>query len=225
MAKRRANRGAGRRAGRGSSPNRRSSSGAGQIIAGLAVVVAILAGGTFVYRHTTGSPGDAAVAPHVGNSGAPLTARTPASSSSVTPAATAANPHREQDRSPVVVPPSPAPASASRLAPFGTSEEVFEGGARLYAANCAGCHGRPGRNAKGPAAAQFWDHGDAAGAHAIAQPVGAIYQATAMGNLVQGMPSYGQRLTDTQLWDVALLLKSAHEDLPEPVLRLLQGGR
>ncbi len=121
--------------------------------------------------------------------------------------------------------PSAIAKSTPRPAPFGTSKEVFEAGARLYAANCAGCHGRPGRNGKGPNAAQFWDRNNGAGSHAIAQPAGALYQSTAVGNLVQGMPSFGQRLTDTQIWDLALLLKSAHDDLPEPVIRLLHAGQ
>jgi mono/diheme cytochrome c family protein len=31
-------------------------------------------------------------------------------------------------------------------APFGTSEDVFEGGAKVYKAQCAGCHGSPGHD-------------------------------------------------------------------------------
>jgi mono/diheme cytochrome c family protein len=31
-------------------------------------------------------------------------------------------------------------------APFGTSEDVFEGGARVYRAQCANCHGTPGHD-------------------------------------------------------------------------------
>src|ERR1700684_2454293 len=31
-------------------------------------------------------------------------------------------------------------------APFGTSEDVFEGGAKVYKEQCAGCHGAPGHD-------------------------------------------------------------------------------
>ena len=222
MAKRRANRGTGASLGKGyPGTRRRTSNESGQTIAGLAVVAAVLAGGTYLYRHTTGSPGGAAITPEVRSSAAPAAGRGPTSPVSTAPVPNSLIAGGKEDH------PSAATPSASvfRTAPFGTSEEVFEGGARLYTANCAGCHGRPGQNAKGPSAAQFWDRDNAAGSHAIAQPVGSIYQATAIGNLVQGMPSYGQRLTDTQLWDLALLLKSANQDLPEPVLRLLHTSR
>ncbi len=33
-----------------------------------------------------------------------------------------------------------------KAAPFGTSEDVFEGGARTYLVQCASCHGTPGHN-------------------------------------------------------------------------------
>lgn len=187
---------------------------------GLAVVAAALAGGSYLYLHTSAVPHaeapeirQAAPAPAVPG----ITAPVPGNAQEL------GNASRSAD--PILPPQSVGSPTALPVAPFGTSEEVFEAGARLYAANCAGCHGRPGSNGKGPNAAQFWDRNNAAGRHAIAQSAGAIYQATAKGNLAQGMPSYGQRLTDTQVWDLALLLKSAHEDLPDPVLRLLRGGR
>ena len=31
-------------------------------------------------------------------------------------------------------------------APFGTSEDVYEGGAKMYREECAGCHGTPGHD-------------------------------------------------------------------------------
>src|SRR5580698_687821 len=45
--------------------------------------------------------------------------------------------------------------------PFGTSEDVFEGGAKVYRAQCASCHGTPGKDvgfAKNmyPTAPQLW---------------------------------------------------------------------
>jgi hypothetical protein len=36
------------------------------------------------------------------------------------------------------------------------------------------------------------------------------------------MPSYRHTLSETQMWQVSLLLKNADQQLPDPVLRLLQ---
>ena len=191
-------------------------------------MAAALAGGSYLYLHTPATPQlktsqlETSAAPALGQPapppGAPYTAAPPPTGAdtpgtSSTPSATPALPHVAG--SPTALP----------VAPFGTSEEVFEAGARLYALNCASCHGRPGANGRGPTAAQFWDPANTVGLQAISRPSGALYQATVKGNLAQGMPSYGQRLTDTQIWDLALLLKSAHDDLPDPVMRLLHGGK
>ena len=222
MAKRRATRGGAKHA----------TGGSGKTLGGLAVVAAVLAGGTYLYRHTgatAGIPAEPVNSPQRQSRPAP-SRRTPDPVSPARPSSAPTAPAPSSSAG-LGVSPSSAAASpqlstaASLAAPFGTSEEVFESGARIYAANCAGCHGRPGKNGKGPSAAQFWDRSNTAGGHAIAQSAGSLYQATAKGNLVAGMPSYGQRLTDTQLWDLALLLKSAHDDLPDPVLRLLRGGQ
>ena len=211
----------GRDSGRSYPPGGRSSAtGRSGKLSGLAVIAAALAGGTYLYLHT-------ATAPHSAPPNAPAVreAKPPAASQPGLTAPFPAAPSGPQEPGASAGSAAPLAESALPLAPFGTSEEVFEAGARLYAANCAGCHGRPGRNAGGPAAAQFWDRSKSAGARAISEPVGALYQATAKGNLTQGMPSYGQRLTDSQIWDLALLIKSAHDDLPDPVIRLLRASR
>ena len=207
----------GPRPGRGSASGVRSSaSGRRGMLGGLAVVAAALAGGGYLYLHTPAAPrATTTAAPAVGQS-APAR-RAPAEAEPYTVAPGTAAPAPTGAEAPASSARAAGAPAAPLLAPFGTSEEVFEAGARLYAANCASCHGRPGSNGKGPLAAQFWDPANPAGIHAISEPVGVLYRATAKGNLTQGMPSYGQRLTDAQIWDLALLLKSAHDDLPDPV--------
>ena len=37
-------------------------------------------------------------------------------------------------------------AGQMKTAPFGTSEDVFESGAKVYRAQCAACHGTPGKD-------------------------------------------------------------------------------
>ena len=118
-------------------------------------------------------------------------------------------------------------ASQMQPAPFGTDEDVFEGGAHVYRAQCAGCHGTPGRDvafAKSmyPAAPQLWKK------HAKGNVVGVsddepgeTYWKVANGIRLTGMPAYKNVLTDTQMWQVTLLLKNADQQLPDPVMKIL----
>ncbi len=111
--------------------------------------------------------------------------------------------------------------------PFGTSEDVYEGGAHVYRADCAECHGTPGHDvpyAKHmyPAAPQLWKK------HARGNVVGVsddepgeTYWKVANGIRLTGMPSYDHVLTDTQMWQVTLLLKNADQQLPDPVMKIL----
>ncbi|MGD0904431.1 MAG: cytochrome c [Terracidiphilus sp.] len=118
-------------------------------------------------------------------------------------------------------------ASQMQPAPFGTDEDVFEGGAHVYHAQCAGCHGTPGHDvafAKSmyPAAPQLWKK------HARNNVVGVsddepgeTYWKVANGIRLTGMPAYNHVLTDTQMWQVTLLLKNADQQLPDPVMKIL----
>jgi len=114
-----------------------------------------------------------------------------------------------------------------KTAPFGTSEDVYEAGARTYRAECASCHGTPGHDvafAKNmyPTAPQLWK------AHRGGKVVGVsddepgeTYWKVANGIRLTGMPSYQHVLTDTQMWQVTLLLKNADQTLPDPVMGIL----
>jgi mono/diheme cytochrome c family protein len=112
--------------------------------------------------------------------------------------------------------------------PFGTSEDVFEAGAKVYAANCSGCHGSPGHDAAFgkdiyPQAPQLWKkhaHGGVVGV-SDDEP-GETFWKIENGIRLSGMPSYRHTLSETQMWQVSLLLKNADQQLPDPVLRLLQ---
>ena len=114
--------------------------------------------------------------------------------------------------------------------PFGTSEDGFEAGAKMYVASCASCHGTPGHDsAYGkwmyPSAPQLWKK------HARGRVVGVsddepgeTYWKVKNGIRLTGMPAYRHLYTETQMWQVSLLLKNADQPLPDPVLRLLTGG-
>ena len=113
--------------------------------------------------------------------------------------------------------------------PFGISEDVYETGAMAYKLQCASCHGTPGQDvafAKGmyPQAPQLWKkhrHGDVVGVSD--DETGETYWKIKNGIRLTGMPSFKGVLTDDQMWDVALLLKHANEQLPDPVVGMLKG--
>jgi len=116
-----------------------------------------------------------------------------------------------------------------KQAPFGTSEDVFEAGARVYRTECAACHGTPGHDVgfarkMYPSAPQLWKkhaHGDVVGVSD--DEVGETYWKVANGIRLSGMPSYKTILSDTQMWQVSLLLKNADQPLPDPVAQILSG--
>ncbi|MDE1176491.1 MAG: c-type cytochrome [Edaphobacter sp.] len=134
---------------------------------------------------------------------------------------------------PPVAPNQPvAPAAAAQqheharpTPPFGTSEDVFEGGAHVYRAHCASCHGTPIHEAaaKGvmPPPRQLWKQGSQIGGMAP----GDVYERIAHGVHGSGMPAFAGKLSDAQIWQVTLLLTNADKDLPDPVTHILDGKK
>ena len=111
----------------------------------------------------------------------------------------------------------------ARPAPFPAGEDAFEGAARTYRSQCAQCHGTPAQEAAigaamVPRAQQFFTRDRKTTA---AQSAGELYWPTAFGIRRSGMPAYRKSLTNTQLWQIALLLHSADQELPDPVRDLL----
>jgi len=118
-------------------------------------------------------------------------------------------------------------ASQMQQPPFGIDEDVYEGGAKIYRAQCASCHGTPGKDVRFakymyPAAPQLWKK------HAKGNVVGVsdddpgeTYWKVSNGIRLTGMPAFNHILTDTQMWQVTLLLKNADQQLPDPVTKLL----
>ena len=116
----------------------------------------------------------------------------------------------------------------SKNAPFGISEDVFESGAHVYRAQCASCHGTPGHDiafAKSmfPSAPPLWkNHGHGQGVIGVSDDEpGETYWKIANGIRLSGMPAYSHILSDTQMWQVSLLLKNADKEMPAPVTAIL----
>ena len=51
--------------------------------------------------------------------------------------------------------------------------------------------------------------------------VGETYWKVANGIRLSGMPAYSSMLTDTEIWQVSVLLKNADQPLPDPVEKIL----
>lgn len=102
--------------------------------------------------------------------------------------------------------------------PFEADEHALEAGAQIYTKQCASCHGTPGHDvafAKGmfPSAPQLWKK-HANGIVGVSDDeVGETYWKVDNGIRLTGMPAYQKVLSDTEMWQVAWLLKNADKPL------------
>jgi thiosulfate dehydrogenase len=118
-------------------------------------------------------------------------------------------------------------ASQMRQPPFGASEDAFEGGAKVYRAQCASCHGTPGHDVAFarhmyPSAPQLWKKHPRGRVVGVSDDEpGVTYWKVAYGIRLTGMPSFDHVLSDTEMWQVTLLLKNADQALPDPVMSIL----
>ncbi len=109
--------------------------------------------------------------------------------------------------------------------PVAANQAAFAAGASIYQAQCAACHGlpdHPSSFAKGmfPRAPQlFVRHGDHVGV-SDDEP-GESYWKVKNGIRLTGMPAYQQILSDTEMWQVSLLLANA-DKLPQDVMQKLK---
>jgi mono/diheme cytochrome c family protein len=119
-------------------------------------------------------------------------------------------------------------AESIQQPPFEASEDVFEAGAHIYKQRCAGCHGIPGQDSAfarqmQPPASQLWTRHVGGSAVGVSEHApGQTFQQVKDGIHFSGMPSYKHVLSDNQIWDVSLLLQSAGQPLPDPVLAILR---
>jgi mono/diheme cytochrome c family protein len=115
-------------------------------------------------------------------------------------------------------------AERPQSAPIAASEENLVAGAEVYHDQCASCHGFHGKPSSFgahmfPDAPPLWEkhhNGDVVGVSD--DPVGETYWKVQNGIRLTGMPAYKGILTDTQMWQVALLLANANKPLPPAAL-------
>jgi len=114
-----------------------------------------------------------------------------------------------------------------KSSPIEPSATNLETGAHIYRQQCAACHGLYGRPSSFashmyPHAPQLWaPHRD--GVVGVSDdPPGETYWKVANGIRLSGMPSYSKVLSETQMWQVTLLLANADKPLPPGTLELLK---
>ena len=118
-------------------------------------------------------------------------------------------------------------AKEQRPAPFQADEAGLQNGAILYVANCASCHGTPGHDVSYakwmfPQTPQLWKkHRNGTVVGVSDDEPGETYWKIANGIRLSGMPAYQHILSETEMWQVALLLKNADQPLSPAVKSLL----
>lgn len=118
---------------------------------------------------------------------------------------------------------------APPIAPFQPDAQTFIAGAQIYREQCAACHGLHGKPSSFgaqmyPVAPPLWEkHHNGQVVGVSDDPPGETYWKVANGIRLTGMPSYRKILTDTQIWQVSLLLANADKPLPPGAIDILNG--
>lgn len=105
--------------------------------------------------------------------------------------------------------------------PVAADEPNFLAGAVVYKQRCALCHGLPNQPATDYATTMYPKPPQLFRGKGVSDdPASETYWKTANGIRLTGMPSFNNKLTDTQMWQVSQLL--AHSDaMPESVKKVL----
>jgi thiosulfate dehydrogenase len=102
-------------------------------------------------------------------------------------------------------------------------EPAYIAGAAIYKMNCAICHGLPGAPESPIAKGEYPKPPQLFKGHGVTDdPPGETYWKVANGIRLTGMPGFRPSLSETQLWQVSLLLKNA-DKLPPSAQQELGG--
>lgn len=113
--------------------------------------------------------------------------------------------------------------------PIQADEGTLVAGAEIYRDQCAACHGYHGKPSSFgahmfPDAPPLWEkhhNNDVVGVSD--DPPGETFWKVSNGIRLTGMPSYKTVLSETQMWQVSLLLANADKPLPPGALDILRG--
>lgn len=115
-----------------------------------------------------------------------------------------------------------------QMPPIQPDELTLVAGARIYRDKCAICHGYHGKPAPlgenmYPAAPPLWEKQENGPAVGVSGDLpGETYWKVANGIRLTGMPGFRTQLTDTELWQVTLLLSNANKPLPPEAFNILR---
>jgi mono/diheme cytochrome c family protein len=113
--------------------------------------------------------------------------------------------------------------------PIQADENAFDAGAEIYRDQCAACHGFHGKPSSFggqmfPPAPQLWEkHSNSSVVGVSDDPPGETYWKVANGIRLTGMPSFKKVLTDTEMWQVTLLMANADKPLPPAAVDIVSG--
>jgi thiosulfate dehydrogenase len=118
-----------------------------------------------------------------------------------------------------------------KTSPLAVDETNLVAGAHVYGENCATCHGLHGKPSvfgahMFPDAPPLWEkhqHGSETIMGVTDDPMGETYWKVANGIRLTGMPAYKEILTETEMWQVTLLLSNADKPLPPAAVEILRG--
>ena len=110
---------------------------------------------------------------------------------------------------------------APKSAPIQASPENYLAGARVYRTNCAICHGLPEQSEQPTAKGMFPKPPELfKGTGVTDDPAGETYWKVANGIRLTGMPAYTGSLSETEMWQVSMVLANA-DKLPTDARTLL----
>ncbi|HWF45405.1 MAG TPA: cytochrome c [Bryobacteraceae bacterium] len=111
---------------------------------------------------------------------------------------------------------------APKTVPIPVTDDNYVAGAKTYRTHCAACHGLPGQADTAISKGMYPKPPHLFKGHGVTDdPPGETYWKVANGIRLTGMPAYTGALSETEMWQVSLLM--AHADkLPDQVRAVLQ---
>ena len=110
-----------------------------------------------------------------------------------------------------------------KTVPIEANEANYLAGAHAYLMNCAVCHGAPGKEQTAIARGEFPTPPELLKGKGVTDdPPGETFWKVANGIRLTGMPSFDKSLSETEMWQISLLLANA-DKLPSSVNSVLQG--
>ena len=116
------------------------------------------------------------------------------------------------------------------IQPVEANEANFVAGAWIYRDQCAACHGFYGKPSSFaahmyPDTPQLWEKHRGSDVIGVSDdPPDETVWKVENGIRLTGMPSFSHVLSETQIWQVSLLLANADKPLPPAALAIVRGG-